>query len=83
MMSTSSIERISLFQRLSEIRGQLDLILSELNGICASCPKDADKHLRDLHEQFMFAVHHLELTLDYLMPLEDQRDRLLPFKVRE
>jgi hypothetical protein len=76
-VDTARIERISLFQRLAEIRGQLDLIMLELNTLCVDCPQGADKHLRDLHEQFMFAVHHLELTLAHLMPLDGEQDHSL------
>jgi hypothetical protein len=82
-VDASRIERMTLFQRLSEIHGQLDLILLELNTLCAACPTEADKHLRDLHEQFMFAVHHLELTLDYLTPLDEEGNGSLRFNVSE
>ena len=68
----------TLFQRLAALRGELDRVVRELNVLCAGCPIDADKQLRELQEQFRGAVYHLELTLDYLTPLGDHPDRPLP-----
>ena len=80
--ATSPVPTATLFQRLAALRGELDRIVHELNALCAGNPMEADRQLRDLREQFKGAVYHLELTLDYLTPLGDQRDRPLPLPKR-
>jgi hypothetical protein len=81
--TTSPLPSATLFERLASWRGELDRVAREINVLCTGCPTDADKQLRELHEQFRGAVYHLELTLDYLTPLGDQPDRPLPLAARD
>ena len=79
-MTTPADQSVMLSERLSAFRAELDPVLERLNELRASCPKVADRQLRDIYEQLTRAVYHLELALDYLMPLGDREDRPLPLR---
>jgi hypothetical protein len=76
-MASTPIEPLTVIQRLSVLRDELDPVLGELVTLSQACRTETDTQLRELHEQLKRAIYHLELTLDDLTPPHDQQQQPL------